>query len=43
MAGLEKLPTPAGNLDVYVDNIGKYIEKSYRVIAKRSQPNQLVK
>ena len=37
--GLEKLATPKGNVDVFIDNIGKYIEKNYRVSAsKNSSP-----
>lgn len=35
--GIDELLTPDGDIDVYFDNIGKYIEKSYRVNADRKR------
>ena len=38
--GGEKLRTPSGDMDFYIDNIGKYIVKSYRVKSTRNKsPN----
>ena len=35
--GIDQLGTPDGDIDVYFDNIGKYIEKSYRVSADQKR------
>ena len=40
--GLEELTKPSGNIDVYVDNIGKYVEKSYRVNAQKNKTPTVV-
>ena len=40
--GSSPLTTPSGDIDVYIDNIGKYIEKAYRVSASKNRTPTVV-